>query len=279
VCFVSGLIAAQALGLPFNEMMNWRWIMVIAAGLSGSMAAFSFFATAPSDEGDKEPGEETSLLGEKKKDLSMYQLIKSKDTAISTGRMSFPSCYPLCILLTGLVRVIIVTQIVTQLSGISPVLYFSTSILRSVFHGQAGLISVLVLLIKLPASLLTIYILPRWGSQHTLTRSYMAMFVCLLALAFSLNATLPYVSFAAIIGFFLSYGLGPGPVTWVVLSEVLPSEARTAGSSLGQACAAVTGFMMVSLSLLALDARSAPSGHTLIFSPPPSYPCRNSSHT
>jgi hypothetical protein len=75
------------------------------------------------------------------------------------------------------------------------------------------------------------------------------MFVCLLALAFSLNATLPMVSFAAIIGFFLSYGLGPGPVTWVVLSEVLPSEARTAGSSLGQACAAVTGFAMVSTPL------------------------------
>jgi len=74
----------------------------------------------------------------------------------------------------------------------------------------------------------------------------MAMFVCLLLLAFSLNATYPMISFLAIIGFFLSYGLGPGPVTWVVLSEVLPSEARTAGSSLGQACAAVTGFVMVS---------------------------------
>jgi hypothetical protein len=58
------------------------------------------------------------------------------------------------------------------------------------------------------------------------------------------------ISFLAIIGFFLSYGLGPGPVTWVVLSEVLPSEARTAGSSLGQACAAVTGFVMVCLSSL-----------------------------
>lgn len=127
--------------------------------------------------------------------------------------------------------------------------YFSTSILRTVFHSQAGVISVLVLLIKLPASLLTIPLLPRWGSQATLTRCYMAMFACLLVLAVSLNASYPYVSFAAIIGFFLSYGLGPGPVTWVVLSEVLPSEARTAGSSLGQACAAVTGFAMVSRSL------------------------------
>jgi hypothetical protein len=99
VCFVSGLIAAQALGLPFNDMMQWRWVMVIAAALSGSMAVFSFFATGASDEDDKEPGEETSLLGEKKKDMSMYQLIKSKDTAISTGRTSlFP---PFKLLLTS----------------------------------------------------------------------------------------------------------------------------------------------------------------------------------
>jgi predicted MFS family arabinose efflux permease len=83
------LIAAQALGLPFNDMMNWRWVLVIAAGLSGSMAAFSLFATAPSEDENNEPGEETSLLGEKKKDLSMWQLMKSKDTSISTGR-KFP---------------------------------------------------------------------------------------------------------------------------------------------------------------------------------------------
>jgi len=90
VCFVSGLIAAQALGLPFNEMMQWRWVLVIAAGLSGSMAAFSLFATAPSEDDESEPGEETSLLGEKKKDMSMWQLMKSKDTSISTGRRSSP---------------------------------------------------------------------------------------------------------------------------------------------------------------------------------------------
>jgi len=54
------------------------------------MSVFSLFATAPEEEdkNNDEPGEETSLLGEKKKDLSMYQLMKSKDIAISTGRES-----------------------------------------------------------------------------------------------------------------------------------------------------------------------------------------------
>lgn len=232
LCFVSGLITAQALGLPFNDMMEWRWVMIVASGLAGSMAVFSLFASSPEELDDAAgEGEQTALLGnkEKKRDMSMKQLLKCKDTTISTG-----------------LRVIIVTQIVTQLSGISPVVYFSTSILRTVFHSQAGVISVLVLLIKLPASLLTIPLLPRWGSQATLTRCYMMMFVCLLVLALSLNASYPFVSFGAIICYFLMYGLGPGPVTWVVLSEVLPSEARTAASSLGQACAAVTGFMMSS---------------------------------
>lgn len=145
-------------------------------------------------------------------------------------------------------------------------IYFSTSILRSVFHSQAGIISTLVLLVKLPASVLTIFLLPRMGSQNTLTRCYLAMFGCLLLLAVSLNASWPFVSFAAVIGYFLTYGLGPGPVTWVVLSEVLPSEARTAGSSLGQACAAVTGFITVS-PLSSQNVNSPPFSS----SPPPSF--------
>lgn len=82
------------------------------------------------------------------------------------------------------------------------------------------------------------------------------MAICLVLLGLSLNASYPMISFAAVIGYFLMYGLGPGPVTWVVLSEVLPSEARTAGSSLGQACAAVTGFITVSSGLSLFEASS-----------------------
>lgn len=93
MCFVSGLIIAQALGLPFNEMMEWRWMMIIAAGLTAFMAAFSLFALSPDATSDSnELGENTALLkkGEKKKDMTMLQLLKSKDTTISTGRESPP---------------------------------------------------------------------------------------------------------------------------------------------------------------------------------------------
>jgi hypothetical protein len=91
MCVVSGLIIAQALGLPFNKMMEWRWMMIIAAGLTAFMAAFSLFALSPDATSDsQELGENTALLkkGEKKKDMTMLQLLKSKDTTISTGRES-----------------------------------------------------------------------------------------------------------------------------------------------------------------------------------------------
>lgn len=87
LCFVSGLITAQALGLPFNDMMEWRWVMIVAAGLSGFMAVFSLFASSP-EELNEDAGEQTALLGskEKKRDMSMKELLKCKDTTISTGR-------------------------------------------------------------------------------------------------------------------------------------------------------------------------------------------------
>lgn len=63
--------------------------MIIAAGLTTFMAAFSLFALSPDATSDSdELGENTALLkkGEKKKDMTMLQLLKSKDTTISTGR-------------------------------------------------------------------------------------------------------------------------------------------------------------------------------------------------
>ena len=67
--------------------------MIIAAGLTAFMAAFSLFALSPDATSDSdELGENTALLkkGEKKKDMTMLHLLKSKDTEISTGRESSP---------------------------------------------------------------------------------------------------------------------------------------------------------------------------------------------
>ena len=55
---------------------------------------------------------------------------------------------------------VLVTQIAQQICGISPVVYFSTSILRKVFKANAAFLALGILFVKFPASLCTIPVLP-----------------------------------------------------------------------------------------------------------------------
>lgn len=49
--------------------------------------------------------------------------------------------------------------------------------------------------------------------------------------------------------FIFFFGLGTGPVTWVVLSEVMPPEARTAATSIGISLSSITSFVVSSVFL------------------------------
>jgi hypothetical protein len=129
-----------------------------------------------------------------------------------------------------------------------------------------------ILLIKFPASLITIPLLPvsnrsiylspqcvrvrltiqRTGSHHLLVYCKAAEMTSLTGLAIGLNYDLPGLSALALVSFILAFGIGTGPVTWVVLSEVLPPAARTAGGSVGISLNAITSFV-VSASFIPLQ--------------------------
>lgn len=72
------------------------------------------------------------------------------------------------------------------------------------------------------------------------------MSIAAIALAIGINTSTAAVSATAIVVFVMSFSMGLGPVTWVVLSEVMPQEARTASGSVGLAVNWSTNFVMVS---------------------------------
>ena len=102
---------------------------------------------------------------------------------------------------------------------------------------------------KFPASLCTIPVLPRTGSRKLLTFCKLAETAALFGLAIGLNADRPVVSAVSIVAFIFFFGLGTGPVTWVVLSEVMPPEARTAATSIGISLSSITSFVVSSMFL------------------------------
>ena len=65
-------------------------------------------------------------------------------------------------------------------------------------------------------------------------------------LALGLNTHSQPLSGAAVIGFVVSFSFGLAPVAWVVLSEVVPQEARTAVGSVGVGVNWATNLALVS---------------------------------
>jgi hypothetical protein len=73
------------------------------------------------------------------------------------------------------------------------------------------------------------------------------MSIAAITLAIGINSSVAALSAASIVAFVCAFSMGLGPVTWVVLSEVMPQEARTASGSVGLAVNWTTNFVMVSL--------------------------------
>lgn len=148
----------------------------------------------------------------------------------------------------------LVTQLVQQMCGISPVMYFSTSILKPVFPGNSRLVALIVLLFKIPPTILPAFIIDRLGPRPILLASAGLMSVAAALLATGINGGSSPLSVAGILGFVVAFSFGLGPVTWVVMSDVMPQEARTSAGALGLGLNWTMNFVMVRLSLPCLAA-------------------------
>lgn len=135
-------------------------------------------------------------------------------------------------------------------------MYFSTSILSPVFPGSAKLVALIVVVLKIPATVAPMFMIERLGTRPLLLYPTAIMVVCLLALGLGINTGSGVLAAGGMIGFVVAFSVGLGPVTWVVLSEVMPAHARAAASAVGLAVNWSTAFV-VGATFLPLQQRLA----------------------
>lgn len=123
-------------------------------------------------------------------------------------------------------------------------MYFSTRILTPVFQGNSRLMALIVVLIKLPITVLPVFLIERLGSRRLLVLPTSIMCFAALLLALGINTNAAGLSIVGIILFVAAFSIGLGPVTWVVLPEVMPSHAVNAAGSVGLALNWVLNFAM-----------------------------------
>ncbi|MET8115995.1 sugar porter family MFS transporter [Streptomyces prasinus] len=151
-----------------------------------------------------------------------------------------------------LVGVILAT--LQQFSGINTILYYAPTIM-----GQAGLsasnaifYSVFIGVINVIITVVSLNLVDRLGRRPLLLFSLaaMAVSIALLGMAFVLDLP-PVLMLVFMLLYIVGFGVGLGPVFWVLLGELFPPAQRAEGSSAGATVNWLSNFV-VSLLFLPL---------------------------
>jgi len=162
---VFGMLAGQSLSFPFSHENRWRYVFVVAVAIGVVQLLGSFFIK----DGEKETDdEEEPLLGNEVEPLSIKGLLTTNDSKIRRACKSHTSVRGLIAVL-----VVLITQISQQTCGISPVMYFSTRILKPVFNGNSRLIALFIVMAKIPLTIVPAFLIevsPLYEAPLTIAR-------------------------------------------------------------------------------------------------------------
>ncbi|KAI9230236.1 MAG: major facilitator superfamily domain-containing protein [Piptocephalis tieghemiana] len=135
-------------------------------------------------------------------------------------------------------------QIGQQGSGINAVMFYSTSILSTIFPNSAALVSLLISIANVGVTLVAARILDRLGHRQLLVGSSMTTSLVLLVLAASLAFNWALTSAVAIILFVCTFAIGLGPIPFLAAPALVDPEAAGAVQSLGLAANWIGGFII-----------------------------------
>ncbi|OWT36454.1 vacuolar membrane protein [Cryptococcus neoformans Bt1] len=228
ISIVIGMLAAQSLSFPFAHPDRWRFVFIAPAMVALIQLGGSLLVNNPVVESQEAPELEALLEPSQEVDtLTIKDLFLSREPHVTKG-----------------FHVVLATQMSQQLCGVAPVMYFSTRILTPVFQGNSRLMALIVVLIKLPITVLPVFLIERLGSRRLLVLPTSIMCFAALLLALGINTNAAGLSIVGIVLFVAAFSIGLGPVTWVVLPEVMPSHAVNAAGSVGLALNWVLNFAM-----------------------------------
>ncbi|BEI86451.1 hypothetical protein CcaverHIS002_0607380 [Cutaneotrichosporon cavernicola] len=244
---VLGILVAQTLSFPFGRAGVWRVVPATAAAVALVQLLGSLLVRLPGDLPSSAPGEEPLLGGAPRSrpevPLTITELLSSRDPEVTRG-----------------LPLVLATQFFQQTTGPSVVMYFSTAILSAVIPGSAKAIALAIVIVKVPITISPAFLIERVGTRPLLILPTCFMVGAMLALASGLNSEGGTLAVAGMVGFVAAFSVGLGPVTWVVLGEVMPPYARPAASAVGLAVNWSTNFV-VGAAFLPLQAKLGGRDH------------------
>jgi MFS family permease len=210
-----GIVTAYLVSLAFSGSGSWR--AMFAAALVPSAAMLAGMARAP---------DSPARLGERGPGL--------RGLARSAAR-------PALLIAVGLAAL-------QQLSAINAVIPYASTIMERTGLGASGSIlsSVGVGVAGVIATVLSIRLVDRRGRRPLLLASAAATGISLALLGLTFEVSLgdagSWLSLLCLLGYVTAFGVGLGPVFWLLIAEIFPPEARAAGAGLATAVNWFTAF-------------------------------------
>lgn len=145
----------------------------------------------------------------------------------------------------GLATIGVAIHFLQQATGINGLVYYSTSFLGAVFGADnSKLITVGVVLVSVVVTMLSVYLVDRINRRPLLIASFAGVgFSSILLVAGAYANVGPLVA-VAVFMYFATFALALGPIPWLILSELLPTYALSAGSSVATTMNWGTNFVI-----------------------------------
>ncbi|KAJ8653915.1 hypothetical protein O0I10_010483 [Lichtheimia ornata] len=262
LAIVIGILVAQLIGLAWSTLAAWRSILAVGIVLSLSQLLLLPFCVDSPRHLASIPGgynrAKASLFKLRGPPMDLVEAEINEWRAEQTGdnehvvATAEPERHKV-----NLVRflispeyrrplvIILLLQLTQQFSGINAVIFYSTSIMSAVFPESSDLITVYISIVNVFMTIVSAYLMDRSGRRTLFLISAATMATMSILLGWSMGAVdKDKVSAVAIIGFVAAFAIGLGPIPFLMIPELVDTQAAASAGSVGLASNMMSNFIV-----------------------------------
>ncbi|KAI7906347.1 general substrate transporter [Cokeromyces recurvatus] len=257
LAIVIGIMMAQVVGLFWSNLKQWRWILAIGFILAVIQAMLLPFCVESPKYLASLPGGlnqakksllrlRQSSIDEIEEEIQVWkrgesdEIFSTSSTHITVWQFVTLPHYqrPLMIIL--------LLQLAQQLSGINAVIFYSTSVMSTVFPESSGRITVYISVVNLIMTTLSAFLMDRVGRRtlFLMSSGLMALMALLLGWSMMNSPQMSFISALAILGFVAAFAIGLGPIPFLMIPELVEAKAVSSACSVGLAVNMVSNFII-----------------------------------
>ncbi|KAI8335741.1 general substrate transporter [Chlamydoabsidia padenii] len=252
LAIVTGIMVSQLIGMT----VAWRYILLVGVGLAAlQLVLLPFCVESP---------RYLAVVNNASPSLAKQSLLKLRGPPLdavegeieewqreSTGPSSSSPLISrevtLRRFLTGQqyrhpLFLILLIQLSQQFSGINAVIFYSTSIMSTVFPDSSDRITVFISIVNLLMTVVSAYLMDRSGRRTLFLVSSSAMACSSLLLGWSIQTGHNQSSAVAIVSFVAAFAIGLGPIPFLIIPELVDTSAVASAGSVGLASNMLMNF-------------------------------------